>query len=119
MSHIPAGGPKSRNVVHPGIRTGVGGRGVHEGGVGQLGATQGNHVTGQGGRETPYRGEQFYSGRNFQPVELGNKLATNVGPGGCGTGRALYGKAGSQRTHGATNPGSPVPNAQRDAAEQE
>jgi hypothetical protein len=39
----------------------------------------------------------------------------NVGKGGCGTGRTLYGQAGSQGTHGATNPGEPRPNAQRDA----
>jgi hypothetical protein len=31
----------------------------------------------------------------------------------------LYGQAGTQGVHGSTNPGSPRPNSQRDALEQE
>jgi hypothetical protein len=55
---------------------------------------------------TGYRGEQKFSGQNFQPVPFGNQVALNVGPGGCGTGRTLYGQAGSQGSHGPTNPGN-------------
>jgi hypothetical protein len=43
----------------------------------------------------------------------------NVGKGGCGTGRTLYGQAGTQGVHGATSPGSPRPNPRRDALEGE
>jgi hypothetical protein len=46
-------------------------------------------------------------------VKLGNEVALNVGPGGCGTGRDVH-HCGSQGTHGPTNPGSPRPNRYRD-----
>jgi hypothetical protein len=32
-----------------------------------------------------------------------------VGKGGCGTGRTLYGQAGSQGTHGTPDRGNPPP----------
>jgi hypothetical protein len=58
---------------------------------------------------TSYRGEPLHNPeRNFHPVKLGNEVALNVGPGGCGTGRTLYGQAGSQGQHGAVA-GSPKP----------
>jgi hypothetical protein len=117
MSHIPGGGPKSRNVVHPNVRTGSGSHSTSPGYVSQLGNKVGSHVTNVG--DTGYRGDAMHTGKSFHPVPFGNEVALNVGPGGCGTGRTLYGQAGSQGQHGATNPGSPVPNAQRDALEQE
>jgi hypothetical protein len=46
-------------------------------------------------------------------------VALNVGGGGCGTGRTLYGQSGSQGQHGSVNPGNPPPNRQRDALENE
>ena len=56
-----------------------------------------------------------YKPPNFNPVRQGNEIALNVGRGGPGAGRTLYGQAGSQGTYGATNPGNPRPNAKRDA----
>src|SRR5262249_4373669 len=104
MSHQPGGGPSSKNVVRPNVRTGTGSRGARPAGVQMLGTMQGSHVT-RGG-ESSYRGEPLHGGRSFQPVPFGNEVALNVGKGGCGTGRTLYGQAGSQGTHGATNPGN-------------
>src|SRR5215475_717251 len=42
-------------------------------------------------------------------VPLGNQLATNVGKGGPGTGRTLYGEAGTQGMHGSSVAGNPRP----------
>src|SRR5262249_25626825 len=76
-------------------------------GVSQFGYAVGDKATHERG-STGYRGEKLHSPeRNFQPVEFGNKLATNVGRGGTGTGRTLHGQSGSQGTHGGTNPGNP------------
>ena len=115
--HRPAGGPKSKNVVQPSVRTGTGSYGTNPGGVGQLGQKQGSHITRHS--DSDYRGEPLHSGRSFQPVPFGNEVALNVGKGGCGTGRTNYGQSGSQGTHGATNPGNPRSNSQRDALENE
>jgi hypothetical protein len=41
-------------------------------------------------------------------VKLGNEVALNVGPGGCGTGRTLYGQSSSQGQHGPVA-GNPKP----------
>jgi len=109
--HKPAGGPKSRNVTEPRVRTGSGSRAARPGGVGQLGNVQGSHVT--RGEESSYRGEPLHGGRSFQPVKFGNEVALNVGKGGCGTGRTIY-SSGSQSGssgHGPSNPGNPRPQA--------
>ena len=115
--HKPAGGIKSRVNVSPPVRTGSGSRSTNPGGVGQLGNKQGNHLT-HGRGATSYTGEPLHSGRSFQPVKFGNEVALNVGKGGPGTGREVM-ACGSQGVHGATNPGSPRPNTQRDALENE
>jgi hypothetical protein len=83
-----------------------------------FGQMQGTHTTNRR-TESSYRGEPLHNDRSFQPVKFGNEVALNVGKGGCGTGRTLYGQSGSQGTHGATNPGNPRPNTQRDALENE
>ena len=93
------GGYGSRVHVEKPVRTGTGSRGTNPGGVGQLGQMQGSHVT--RGEESNYRGDPLHGGRSFQPVKFGNEIALNVGKGGCGTGRTLYGQAGSQGTHGS------------------
>jgi hypothetical protein len=108
MSHIPGGGPKSRNVVEPRVRTGSGSKSTRPAGVSQIGYQVGDHTTNRPG-SSGYRGEKLHgpAERNFQPVKFGNELATNVGKGGCGTGRTLYGQAGSQGTHGTPAQGAP------------
>ena len=105
------GGYHSRQHVEKSVRTGTGSRGTNPGGVGQLGAMQGSHVT--RGEESSYRGEPLHGGRSFQPVKFGNEVALNVGKGGCGTGRTIY-SSGSQSGssgHGPSNPGNPRPQA--------
>jgi hypothetical protein len=118
MSHIPAGGPKSRQLVEPRVRTGSGSRGTHPGGVAQLGQHVGDKATHGNSKGTGYRGEPLHNNRNFNPVKFGNELATNVGKGGPGTGRTVYG-CGTQGVQGSVNPGNPRPNRQRDALENE
>jgi hypothetical protein len=112
-SGIGAGGGIGMNKnVQPPVRTGSGSRGTRPGGAASIGQSYGSHITNKD--DTGYRGPKFHDDRSFQPVKFGNELALNVGKGGCGTGRTLYGQAGSQGTHGATNPGQPRPNRQRD-----
>jgi hypothetical protein len=119
MKGSGGGGYHSRPHVEKSVKTGTGSKGTRPAGVAMFGTMQGNHVTTHGGSATPYRGEKLHHDRSFQPVKFGNEVALNVGKGGCGTGRTLYGQAGSQGTHGATNPGQPRPNPRHDAVEGE
>jgi hypothetical protein len=113
----PGGGYGSKQHVKTSIKTGSGSHSTRPSYVAQLGNKVGSHVTNTG--DTGYRGAKFHDQRNFQPVKFGNSVALNVGKGGCGTGRKLYGQAGSQGQHRNANPGNPPPNARRDALEQE
>jgi hypothetical protein len=81
MSHKPAGGPKSRNVVHKPVKTGAGAKAAHLGGVSQLGNKVGNHLTDKS--STGYRGDPLYAGRGYNPTPFGNEVAakTTCGPG--------------------------------------
>jgi hypothetical protein len=82
-------------------------RAVHPGGVGQLGQSQGTHVT--RGQESNYRGDPFYRGKGY---------ATPVGPTdnvaacGVGGGRKVY-ASGSQGTQGNVASGNPRPTPSR------
>ena len=98
------GGHGSKNIVHKPVRTGAGSKSTSPGAVGQIGQSQGSHVTNKD--ETGYRGEIFHKPPNFQPVKFGNEVALNVGKGGCGTGRTIY-STGSQDQHGQPAPGNP------------
>jgi hypothetical protein len=100
------GGYGSRQHVEKPVRTGTGSRSTNPGGVGQIGQSQGSHVT--RGEESNYRGDPLHSGRSFQPVPFGNEVALNVKGGGCGTGRTIY-KTGSQGTQGQPAAGNPPP----------
>jgi hypothetical protein len=91
--------------VQPSVRTGSGSRGTRPAGVAQIGTAIGDHSTHRGD-STGYKGERLHNERNFQPVKFGNEVALNVGKGGCGTGRTLYGQAGSQGQHGQPAPGN-------------
>jgi len=102
------GGIGMNKNVQPSVRTGSGSKSARPAGVAMFGQMQGTHTTNRR-TESSYRGEPLHNDRSFQPVKFGNEVALNVGKGGCGTGRTLYGQAGSQGTHGATNPGSPQP----------
>ena len=116
MKGSGGGGYGSRPHVEKPVRTGTGSRGVREGGAESIGKSYGSHITNKS--DTGYRGPKFHSERSFQPVKFGNEVALNVGPGGCGTGRTIYG-CGTQGTQGAPAQGNPPPNRQRDALENE
>jgi hypothetical protein len=103
------GGIGMNKNVRASVRTGTGSRGTHPGGVAQLGQHVGDKATHGDPKGSGYRGEPLHNNRSFQPVPFGNQVALNVGKGGCGTGRTLYGQAGSQGTHGSVNPGQPRP----------
>jgi hypothetical protein len=83
-------------------------------GVAQIGIMYGDKATHGDPKGSGYKGERLDRGRGY---------ATPVGPTdnvkavGVGGGRTIY-KTGTQCQTG-TNPGSPRPNTQRDAAEQE
>jgi hypothetical protein len=115
--HRPGGGIASRVNVSPSVRTGTGSHSTRPAGVNQIGAMYGNKVTHMKGT-TDFRGERLHNDRSFQPTKFGNEVALNVGKGGPGTGRTLYGQSGSQGCHGQPAAGNPPPNRQRDPLEQ-
>jgi hypothetical protein len=100
------GGYHSRPHVEKPVKTGSGSKSARPGGVGQLGNMQGTHTTNRR-TESSYRGEPLHNDRSFQPVKFGNEVALNVGKGGPGTGRTLYGQSGSQSCHGTPAQGAP------------
>jgi hypothetical protein len=68
----------------------------------------GNHITEQGA--TGYGGINPFGASQGYPSELGNKVALNVGKGGPGTGRKIYG-CGTQGVQGEAAHGNPTPKA--------
>jgi hypothetical protein len=97
------GGYGSRPHVEKPVKTGTGSRSTNPGGVGQLGQSQGSHVT--RGEESSYRGDPLHSGPSFQPTEFGNAIAarTVCKPGGS---REVK-KSGSQQQYGSGGPEKP------------
>ena len=85
--------------VQPPVRTGSGSKGTRPAGVAMFGQMQGTHTTNRR-TESDYRGERLHNDKSFQPVPFGNAVALNVGKGGPGAGRTLYGQSGSQGCHG-------------------
>jgi hypothetical protein len=108
------GGPGSRSLA-PKLNTYFTGQPANRtspGGVSQIGESLGNHVSGiDGGGKTVGRAvEPMYSGNLVRPGQpgLGNAVALNVGGGGPGTGRTLFGQAGTNAQHGPAA-GKPAP----------
>jgi hypothetical protein len=117
MKGSGSGGYGSRPDTEQSVRTGTGNRGANPAGVSQLGNKVGNHVTST--VNTDYTGDRLHGVRApSMSVPFGNEKALDVGKGGCGTGRTIYG-SGSQSMHGSANPGNPRPNTYREALEQE
>jgi hypothetical protein len=86
-------------------------RKVDVGAVADFGNNKGTHVTDSGGRETNRPNTPLYKqARDYVP--MGNEVAKNVGRGGVGTGRILYGQAGSQGTYGKPVAGNPPPSGE-------
>ena len=113
--HHPGGGIASRQRVEKPVKVGAAARVMRPQGVSQIGSSIGNRVTNSGrtlsGAVEPVRGKALPAGLS---VPLGNQVALNVGKGGPGAGRVLYGKSGSQSQHGPANPGLPRPGSTGD-----
>ena len=109
MKGSGGGGYGSRPHVENSVKTGSGSHSTRPAGVSQIGYQAGDHTTSRPG-SSGYKGEKLHgpAERNFQPVKFGNELATNIGKGGPGTGRTLYGQSGQQGQHGPVA-GSPRP----------
>ena len=101
MSHQPGGGPRSKNVVEPRVRTGTGSRGTRPAGTAQIGIMYGDKAT--HGEPSGYTGERLHNDKSFQPVPFGNQVALNSGQ-RPGQGRDIH-ASGSQGTHGSVNRG--------------
>jgi hypothetical protein len=97
--HRPAGGIGSNKSVEKPVKTGQRARAVSPRGVSQIGSSIGNHSTDRAGKLTkgvePVHGPKKPAG-GPGGIELGNQCALNVGGGGPGTGRTLYGQCGTQ-----------------------
>ena len=111
---IGTGGARSK-FVKVGVRTGGPNKRVGPGYASQIGSALGNHAQEQGQKVLRPQEPMYGKGPSLQS-ELGNAVALNVGKGGCGTGRTLYGKSGSQGTYGSAAQGQapqmPRPNPQ-------
>jgi hypothetical protein len=110
MAKLKAGGGiNSRQRKEVGVRTGTGSKGVQPGYAGQLGTMKGDHATSSGDvRGDPRIGKDAMAKPAGNTVKFGNEVATNVGKGGPGTGRNLYGSSGTNRQYGAADPGQPL-----------
>jgi hypothetical protein len=108
--HRPGGGIASRQHVAKPVRTGQRAEAINEKGVAQIGSSMGNHATDGRRAVNPVekvRGAPRPAG-GPSGVPLGNAVAGNVGKGGVGTGRTLYGQSGTNQVHGKVA-GSPKP----------
>jgi hypothetical protein len=97
MAKLSGGGIQSNKNVSVGQRLGTPRKGSSPGAADQIGQT------------VAFKKEQVDAQRGYNASQLGNALATNVGKGGPGTGRTLYGQCGSQGTYGPVNPGNSAP----------
>lgn len=100
----PGGGIGSRVNVEKGVRVGERAKVVNPRALSQIGSSLGNKAaTGSGKTVRPV--EDIYKGRKPAGgpggIPQGNEVALNVGKGGPGTGRKLYGQSGSQQQYGA------------------
>ena len=108
--HKPGGGSASRVVTEKPQRLGTPARGMHPGGVSQLGEAVGNKITEKRGSSN-YRGDPWTDGKKPISTPLGNTVsaATTCGPGGS---REVM-RSGTQGQHGSANPGQPTPGANK------
>jgi hypothetical protein len=102
------GGINSRQHKSVGVRTGAPRQGKNVRAVSQIGQNMGNHSTNRREMMPERKVVERVKGPQGISVPLGNSLATNVGSGGPGKGRVLYGQSGSNQTYGPVA-GSPKP----------
>jgi len=98
MSKKAGGGVLSNRNVKVPVRGGQPARGVNPGYAGQIGS----HLTSRSASE-PMNTAKPYS------APAGNLVAGDVGGGGPGKGRTLYGQSGTQGQHGPVARGENVP----------
>ncbi len=105
MAKRTGGGIHSKQVHRQGMHTGRPRHGKNPRAVSQIGASLGNHVTEHLHMLSKNKVVEKMGAGRGTPSELGNSVALNVGAGGPGKGRAVYG-SGTQQTHGhvAGNP---------------
>ena len=108
---VSGGGINSRVVKQVDIKSGSPNLTAYSPrGVSQLGAAQGSMLSKQGSFTSRPSAAPLSEGQKRDFVPLGNSLTNNIGPGGPGTGRTLYGQGGTQQMHGAPVQGStPAP----------
>lgn len=104
----PGGGYGSAVNREVGNRLGRGAQEMRPRGVSQIGESIGNKSTETGKvKGIPSEKIQGKSLPAGLSVELGNSRALNVGGGGPGAGRKLYGQSGSNRQYGTSPAGLP------------
>src|SRR6516165_2143099 len=108
---VSGGGINSRVVKQVDIKSGSPNLTAYSPrGVSQIGAAQGSRLDRAGSFTTRNSALPYSDGQRKDFVPLGNSLTNNVGAGGPGTGRTLYGQGGTQQMHGAPVQGSsPAP----------
>src|SRR5262245_888261 len=108
----PGGGFGSRQHTRVEVHYGQQSKGRNPRAVSQIGQAMGNHATEHTGKMN--RTEVMERmGSSAAPtaagIRLGNELAGNVGKGGPGAGRTLYGQSGSNQTYGPVARGEGLP----------
>jgi hypothetical protein len=107
MTRKLGGGIGSAVNKNVGVRTGAPRHAVNERGVSQIGQQLGNKATDKA-RTLSGAAESVITSKVGLSVPLGNEVALNVGKGGPGAGRNLYGQSGTNQQYGAGT-GSPRP----------
>ena len=103
---LTGGGYGSSKVVHPGIKSGSPNLTAYSPrGISQLGYSPGSTLSKTGAFTTQNSALPLSDGQRRDFVPMGNQLATNVGKGGPGAGRTLYGQSGTQSVHGSVAQG--------------
>jgi hypothetical protein len=101
MVKLSGGGITSNKLVHPGVKSGSPNLNAYSPrGVSQLGYSPGSTLSKTGAFTTQNSALPLSEGQMRDFVPMGNALTNNVGKGGPGTGRTLYGQGGTQATHG-------------------
>jgi hypothetical protein len=99
---VSGGGISSRVVKQVDIKSGSPNLTAYSPrGVSQIGAAQGSRLDRAGSFTTRNSALPYSDGQRKDFVPLGNSLTNNIGPGGPGSGRVLYGQGGTQQMHGA------------------
>jgi hypothetical protein len=104
---VSGGGINSRVVKQVDIKSGSPSLTAYSPrGVSQIGASQGSMLSKAGSFTSRNSAVPLSEGQKRDFVSLGNSLTNNIGAGGPGSGRVLYGQGGTQSVHGPVAQGS-------------